>query len=265
MKHAASLVIIQLFFLSIVFGQSEWKSWNTAQLQFSINKRLDIKLSHMRAFDLSNGFKADFNQSTIQAGYELNRYWEVNAGFVKGGSNTLTDGSSRFTTRLSYKVRLAGSFNWTNSIQGEIHSANESRYRNRIIWSSRLATRKRLSILHLMPSVSYSLFYNIGGDPIQYYDAKTGLPVVRQTPDGFHRGRLMVGLNSKISRRFSMTFYYMSQQEFNLFTPEYRRINIVKPSTGRVVRAFDNYKVAGITCTYDIQLYSSDKRKNHGK
>jgi Protein of unknown function (DUF2490) len=254
------LFFVQLAVLTSINGQVGWKNWNTAQFQLSLSKKLDIKVSHMRAFDISNGFKTDFNQSAIQAGYELSRKWEVAAGFVKGGSSTLTDGSSRVTARLGYKVRLANVVNWSNSIQGEIHSATETRYRNRIIWTSRLAPRKRLDFLNLLPSVSYALFYNIGGSPIQYYDAKTGLPVVKQTPDGFHRGRLMLNLNSKINSHLTLSMYYMAQREFNLFTAEYRKINIVKPVTGRVTRAFDDYNVAGLTLTYDINLYPSNKK-----
>ncbi len=254
------LVFVQLAVLTSINGQVSWKSWNAAQLRVSISKKLDIRVSHMRAFDISNGLKADFNQTALQAGYELNRKWEITAGFIKGGSSTLTDGSSRVTARIGYKIRLAKVVNWSNSIQGEIHSAKETRYHNRIIWTSRLAPRKRLDFLKLLPSVSYALFYNIGGNPIQYYDAKTSLPVVKQTPDGFHRGRFMLNLNSKITSHLSISMYYMAQREFNLFSSDYRRMNIVKPTTGRIVRAFDEYNIAGMTLTYDINLYTSNKK-----
>jgi hypothetical protein len=125
--------------------------------------------------------------------------------------------------------------------------------------NSRLALRKRLDFLHLLPSASYSLFYNMGGNPIQYYDAETGLATVKQTPDGFHRGRLMLNLNSKISDHFSLSVYYMAQREFNLLTPDARKINIVKPATGKLVRAFDDFNTAGLTLSYDINLYHSNK------
>lgn len=254
------LFFIQLSFLISVNAQISWKGWNLAQLQFSVSKKLDVKLSHLRAFDISNGLNADFNQSAIHAEYELNRSWEVAAGFVKGGSSTLTDGSSRITARFGYKTRLANVVNWSNSIQGEVHSVKETRFRNRIVWTSRLSPRKRLDFLHLLPSVSYALFYNIGGNSLQYYDPKTGLPVVKQTPDGFHRGRLQFTMNSKITQHLSLSIYYMAQREFNLFSSEFRRINIVKPATGRVVRAFDDYNVAGLNLTYDINFYSSNKK-----
>lgn len=252
-------ILFQIVVVSVASGQTSWKSWNTAQVNLSLTKKLDLRLSHMRAFDLSNGFQPDFNQTSLHASYDLTRHLDIAAGYVKGGSNTLTDGSSRVTARIGYKIRIMRVLNWTNSIQGEQHSASETRYRNRVVLNSRLALRKRLGFLHLLPSASYSLFYNMGGNPIQYYDAETGLATVKQTPDGFHRGRLMLNLNSKISDHFSLSVYYMAQREFNLLTPDARKINIVKPATGKLVRAFDDFNTAGLTLSYDINLYHSNK------
>ncbi|MEK7226408.1 MAG: DUF2490 domain-containing protein [Bacteroidota bacterium] len=241
------------------YGQQEWKNWNTAQLNFSLTKKLDMKLSHMRAFDISTGFNPDFNQSSVHLNYDITKKADINACYTFGGSNSLSDGGSRVSLKLGYKVRLAKVVNWSNSIQGEVHSKSETRYQYRFIYSTRLSPRKRLDFLNLSPSVSYSLYYNIGGNPIQYYDSKTGVPTIKQTADGFHRGRLMLNLNSKISSSFSISVYYMSQQELNLFTPENRRMNIVKPTNGKVVRAFDNFNVVGLTLACELRLYKSKK------
>ncbi|MBI3140211.1 MAG: DUF2490 domain-containing protein [Sphingobacteriales bacterium] len=254
------LLAARLLFSTVLFAQTPWKNWNTAQLNLSLTRKMDLRISHLRAFDLANGFQKDFNQSSLHLGYELTRKWSISAGYVLGGNNTLSDGSSRVTARVGYKMKLAKVLNWSNSIQGELHAAAETRYRNRVVWNTRLAPRKRLDFLNLMPSASYSLFYNIGGNSIQYYDQKTGAPTVRKSPDGFHRGRLMLNLNSKITKQLSVSLYYMGQREFNLFTPEDRKMNIVKPATGRIVRAFDDFNVAGLTLTYDINLYHSNKK-----
>ena len=251
---------IFLFSAHISRSQTEWKNWNTAQLNFSLTKKLDIRFSHLKAFTISNGFSSDFNQSSIHASYDLTKKLDINAGYTFGGSNTLTDGGSRVSLRLGYKIKLADVLSWTNAVQAEIHSKSETRYHQRIILSSRLSPRKRLEFLNLSPAISYSLFYNIGGSPIQYYDSKTGEPTVKQTPDGFHRGRLMINLNSKLTKHFSVAVFYMMQREFNLFTPEFRRMNITKPTNGRIVRPFDNYNVLGLTLQYDIDLYSKKKK-----
>lgn len=249
---------ILLFSVSISRSQNDLKNWNTAQLNLSLTKKLDLRFSHLRAFNITNGYGSDFNQSTAQLSYDLTKKLDIAAGYTLGGSSSLTDGGSRITVKLGYKVKLANVLNWSNSIQGEMHSASETRYHYRLIYNTRLSPKKRLDFLNLSPALSYSLFYNIGGDPIQYYDSKTGIPTVRQTPDGFHRGRLMINLNSKVTKQFSVSVYYMMQREFNLFTNEYQRMNITKPTTGRIVRAFDNFNVVGLTLQYNIDLYSKN-------
>lgn len=251
--------VILLFSVSTSWSQNDLKNWNTAQLNLSLTKKLDLRFSHLEAFNISNGYSSDFNQSTVHLGYDLNRKLDIAAGYTFGGSGSLTDGGSRITAKLGYKVKLAKVLSWSNSIQGEVHSTSETRYHYRLIYTTRLSPKKRLDFLNLSPSLSYSLFYNIGGNPIQFYDSKTAAPTVRQTPDGFHRGRLMVNLNSKVTKHFSLSAYYMMQREFNLFTPENRRMNITKPTTGRIVRAFDSYNVVGLTLQYDIDLYSKKK------
>jgi hypothetical protein len=251
--------ILFLLSASISNAQNDWKNWNTAQLNLSFTKKIDLRFSHLRAFNISNGYSSEFNQSSAHLSYDLTKKFQVDAGYTFGGSASLTDGGSRVSVKLGYKAKIASVLSWSNSIQGEVHSRAETRYHYRVIYATRLSTKNRLDFLNLSPSVSYSLFYNIGGSPIQYYDSKTGEPAVRQTPDGFHRGRLMFNLNSKITKHFSLSVYCMMQREFNLFVSRYHRMNITKPTNGRVVRAFDNFNVAGLTLQYDIDLYSKKK------
>lgn len=248
-----------LFSASTSWSQNDLKNWNTAQLNLSFSKKLDLRISHLRAFNVTDSYTSDFNQSSAHLSYDLSKKIDITAGYTFSGSNSLTDGGSRITGKLGYKIKLADVFNWSNAIQAEIHSKNETRYHYRIIWNTRFSLKKRLDFLNLAPSLSYSLFYNIGGNTIQYYDSKTGNPAVRQTPDGFHRGRLMMNLNSKITKHTSLSLYYMMQREFNFLTSEYRKMNITKPATGRIVRAFDNYNVIGLTLQHDINLYSKKK------
>jgi len=256
---ARLFAVVLVFSASTSYSQYELKNWNTAQLNFSVSKKLDLRLSHLRAFNITNGFSNDFNQSSAQLSYDLTKKLDMAAGYTIGGSGSLSDGGSRVVAKLGYKIKLSGVLSWSNTIQGEIHSKSEIRYHYRIIYTTKLSAKKRLDFLNLSPSVSYSLFYNIGGIPIQYYDSKTNAPAVRQTPDGFHRGRLLFNLNSKVTKHFSVAAYYMMQREFNLFVSDYHRINITKPTTGRIVRAFDNFNVIGLTLQYDIDLYSKKK------
>lgn len=253
------MAVVLLSSATTIHSQTDLKNWNTAQLNLSVTKKLDLRLSHLRAFDITNGYNSDFNQSSAIVSYQLTKKIDIAAGSTFSGSNSIADGGSRATARLGYKMKIADVLNWSNAVQAEVHSKSETRYHYRFIYTTRLSPRKRLDFLNLSPAVSYSLFYNIGGNTIQYYDNKTGAPTVRQTPDGFHRGRLMINLNSKVTKHFSVAAYYMMQREFNLFTSDYRKMNITKPTTGRIVRAFDNFNVLGLTLQYDIDLYAKKK------
>lgn len=257
-----TLFLSSLFLASIFSAnaQNDLKSWNSAQLNLSFTKKLDLRFSHLRGYNISNGFSNDFSQSSIRIDYDFNKRFSMSTGVILG-SLSAADGANRFLLRGTYKIPLADVLNWSNSIQGEIHSSNETRYRYRLIYITRLSTKRRLDFLRLSPSVSYSLFYNIGGNPIQYYD-KNEAPVVQQTPDGFHRGRLSLNLNSKITKNLSLSVYYMMQREFNLFTDDYHKINIVNPVTGKIIRRFQNYNVIGTTLSFDFNLY---KRKSESK
>ena len=183
-------IFFSSLFLASIFSvdaQNDLKSWNSAQLNLSFTKKLDLRLSHLRGYNISNGFSSDFSQSSIHMDYDFNKRFSMSTGAILG-SISAADGANRFVLRGTYKIPVADLLSWSNSIQSEIHSSNETRYRYRLIYITRLATKKRLEFLRLSPSVSYSLYYNIGGNLIQYYD-KNGVPTVKQTPDGFHRGR----------------------------------------------------------------------------
>lgn len=248
-----TLFTLFLLFLNSASAQNDLKSWNAAQLNLSLTQKLDFRVGYLRAYNISNGFANDFSQSTIHLGYDLTKRFSLGAGAVIGSLSS-ADGANRATLRATYKVPVAGMLNWSNALQGEIHSTNENRYRQRVLLISKLSTKKKLSPLRLSPSVSYTLFYNIGGDPLQYYD-KTGQATIRQTPDGFHRGRLSFNLNSKITRHFYLAVYYMMQREFNLWADEYHSINVVNPTTGKVQRRFQDYNVIGTTLSFDLNLY----------
>ena len=236
-------------------GQKELKSWNTAQLDLALTRKLDIRFSHLRAYNLSQQFIHEFNQSAIHVDYDLTKKFSLSAGVTLSPSLSNAEGKNRVSLRATHKVLLADALSWSNSLQAELHSAIETRYRERMIFITRLGMKKRLNFLRISPSVSWFLFYNIGGNPVQYYDAKTGDPVAKQAANGFHRGRLNFNLNSKISRHLSLSVYYMMQREFNLFTDEFHRINVVNPNTGKVVRPFDNFSVLGLSFSYGINLY----------
>jgi len=251
MNKAFIVFLIILFHSKSSFAQKEWRNWNSAEVSYEVNKKLDLKLTQLFSFNITDSFTNNFNQSSLQADYDLNKHVSLRAAamftnFPSSGTNTM-----RGILRFSYKFNPLKFLTWTNSIQTEYHSNQETRYRERIIYVSRLSLKKRLKFLRLSPSVTYWLFYNIGGDPIRHYDA-TGAKTY-STPDGFHRSRLFINLNSKINSKFQVSLYYMNQQEFNFLTPENRKMNVISPVTGKVYRAFDKYNVLGVTGILELK------------
>ena len=257
-KNKISLLII-FFLLSVgnSFSQTVWNGWGTVNLSVPVTKKLDVRLGHMRAYEF-NGGKNSFNQTQLRLEYDILKNTKLYAGALVNEIPSSTKGvRKRAFVRMAYKARLFDALNFTNGIHGEINSKEENRFKYRAMLYSSLALKHRLTALNLQPSVTYNLFYNIGGDSLQYYD-KSGLKTIKQTADGFHRGRLYLNLNSKINNRFSVTAYAMFQREFNLFTDANHSINVINPRTGNVARSFDNINVAGLT--FDISL-----GKNGGK
>lgn len=255
-------ILLTLFALGSVgvYAQTEWKAWTGANLSFSFSRKLDLRLSHLRSYDLETTVKNGFNQSAAILGYDLSRKLSISGGVMHTASPSSGSATQRYLARISAKFPIAG-LTWTNSLQGEWHSPSETRFRERIIFISRINNRKRLDFLNLTLSATFWMYYNIGGNQLRYFDDQ-GTVIGRNTPDGFHRYRLFLNASSRISKNFSVSLYVMRQQEFNLTNSEFNKINVVHPVTGRVYRPFSNFNVAGINLAYDIQLY---KKSNHKK
>lgn len=258
-------LLTSLFFFGAIsaYAQNDLKSWNSLGLNLSLSKKTDLSIGHLRSYDINNSFINDFNQSSLSIDHDFTKRFSMSGGAVIGGFSS-ADGASRLTLRSTYKVPIADLLNWSNAIQGELHSSGETRYRSRIRYITRLTTKKRLDFIRLQPSVSYSLYYNIGGNPINYYDQNAAF-AVQQTPDGFHRGRLSLNLNSKLTKNFSVSLYGMMQREFNLFSDDYHKINVLNPVSGKTVRSFNNYNVIGTSATFNFDLYKKKSKSKKNK
>lgn len=250
-KIIATLSFFTLFVTTLT-AQQEWKNWNAIRIEAPITKKFDVEIGHTRSYNISNQYKNDFNQTAFQFQYRQNRKWSFSTGaqFLKPVGSTGT--RTRVFVRAAYTTRIIDKqLNWTNSLRVDHNSVNETRFRQRIILGTRLSLRNRLSFLNLSPSVSYNLFYNIGGNSIPYYDAENKL-IERSTPDGFHRGRFVVNLNSKINDYLQLSVYLMAQREFNLLSSPTNKMNVFDPVRNRVIRPFDNYNVVGLTLGFSL-------------
>jgi hypothetical protein len=258
LKKQLLLVIIINCSATQLYAQTDWLNWNGVTVSGSISNRFSARVGHTRAYNLSNNYTGVFSQSHLQFTYELNKKWDLQGGLQLIAPADTNETRKRVFVRVANTIRLTKNINWTNSLRAETNSKNENRFRQRIIFTTRLGLRKRLYFLKLAPSLSYSLFYNIGGNPIRYYDKDAQL-IARQTPDGFHRSRFTINLNSKITNYFSLSFYYMRQQEFNFLTQHTRKMNVFDPVRNRTLRPFNNYNTLGLTAQFNINPLIKNK------
>jgi hypothetical protein len=259
LKSKYALLLIFLLLALTGIGQSEWKNWDGLNFNLGVAKKTDLQLNHLRSYDISQSFENSFNQWSIGLDYDFTKKISGKIGFRQTRFPAGNVSTNRFLARVTYRIRLGEAINWSNGIQGEIHSANQNLYNHRIIFMTRVAARRRLDFLRLSPSVSYWLYYNAGGSAIQYYD-EAGSPLVKETPDGIHRGRFTLKLNSKINNYFSLSLYYMNQHEFNLAG---NNINVTDPDTGKIARPFNNFQVVGLSLSFSYDLYKKKKSKQH--
>lgn len=263
-------------------SQSEWKNWNSAVVTGNLSKKWSMRLGMLQSFIITDGYRREFGQFAFQTDYFFNRHFSLRTGTMFTYSPSPGESNQykvRYYLRGSWKSRLNKTFNLTNAIQVEHHLQNqnsswieqEERYSERIIYVGRLALNKRLKFrnglkflnkLQLAPSLSYWLYYNIGGDSIPYYNAD-GDKVAENEPNGFHRGRIIVNINSRVTDYLSLSLYYMNQSEFNFLTPQYREINSIRyrsdGSIRRVYRPFDDYNVIGLSAMFNFDLYKKKK------
>lgn len=241
-------------FYHMSWAQSkEWQTWASINLKVPLSKKMTFSANQLASFSPKEAFAARFLQTSAAVSVGVNKNFSLRLG---DQLNNIPGKSKRFRNRIYLRGTLSNKavnfLKLSHSLQAELHDRNETRYRQRFILINKVSPRRRFSALSLRPSIAYSLYYNIGGDALQYYD-KTGNPTVQQTADGLHRGRFSASLNSRISRHFQATIYYINQEEFNLLSSEHRNINVMNPSTGRISRPYNNFQAIGLTFQFTIK------------
>lgn len=247
-------LLLSILFIIKLGSAQEWKNWNSASLHLAFTKKMELSVSHLRSYNISSSFANGFNQTGINLDYDLTKRLSAKAGYAL--TSFPADGVSapKYLLRTTCKLPLGKKVTWANSVQGEMHTA-EKNYNYRIIYITRFSPKHRFGFLQLSPSISYWLFYNIGGRAIQYFD-ESGSPLAKETPDGFHRGRFILNLNSKVNKNLSVSLYYLNQHEFNLTGND---VNVVNPQNGKIARPFSNYQVAGVSLSLAFDLYKRNR------
>ncbi len=242
------ILIFSLFFLGIsnqAFGQYETRLWNSYGIAAPLTKNLNIKGSLLKSLDLSSPeIQTSFNW------YALN--WTVDLGTAWMNLPNAKRTTNRVFIEGTHRLNLDKKFVLRNSLQFERHNDAEQRFDYRFIWSSRIGFRKRLDFLHIAPSLTYNLFYNIGGSPVRYFN-KQDEEIARDAANGLHRGRITANFNFKLSDQLRLSIYYMNQHEFNLVLSESNKINVANPNNGRIQRPFNNQHIIGLALSYQLK------------
>jgi hypothetical protein len=250
-KQSFTILAVFIFQFNFLQAQTDLKAWAAISVKIPVAKKISFDIEHLRGYNITTNWQNEFNQLQGRLEIKLNKKINLFFGDLITATPNSTEIKNRVFSRITCKTKLGNLFRLQNGLQAEWNSKNENRFRYRFIASSRLYLKKRLTAMHLSPSVTGFLFYNGGGKGIQYYDDNKQ-PLVKQTPDGFHRGRILFNINSKISDRFNIGFYYMMQREFNFLNNINHSINYQNPLTGKITRPFDNYNVAGITLAINL-------------
>lgn len=252
LKFALFYVFVALFHSYSGAQQKPLQNWNSVGITIPTGKKTDFRFNELGSFIPSNGYSLLFAQTMAAISYDVTKHFSLKFGdalnYIPGSTNSLRN---RIFVKGTIDNKFSEVLKAEHSLQFELHDKNETRYHERIIFINRLSLRHRFSPLNLRPSLSYSLYYNIGGKTVQYFD-KVGDPTVAQTPDGFHRGRFYAMLNSKISKHFQLNLYFMNQKEFNFLAPQNKQINVYNPSTGKLSRPYDNFNALGLSLQYSL-------------
>ncbi|MFL0684868.1 MAG: DUF2490 domain-containing protein [Algoriphagus aquaeductus] len=234
-------------------AQYETRIWNSYSVVMPLQKDLSLRGTYMKSLAISESpVKTSFNWYSLRLNYKYNKDWN----FELGGAWMGLPGRDRTTFRTmvegTHRMVLNKKFVLRNSLQLEAHNDQEPRFDYRAIYSSRLGLRKRLDLLKVAPSITYSLFYNLGGDPIRYFNDR-GEQIARKAANGLHRGRIMANFNFKVSDPIRLSVYYINQHEFNLVFSETNKINVLNPTNGRIQRPFNNQHILGISLSYQLK------------
>lgn len=247
-----SLIVIAIFFANQLHAQERTKVWNTFSLGMPLTDNLDARVAYLHSTDITDEGRNNFNWYQIRLAYRINSTWSTRVGTAWLSIPSSNRTTNRIFVNAIYRKKLNRRLVLRSGIQFETHSEEEYRFDHRVILSSRLGLRKRLKFLRVAPSLSYGLFYNIGGANIRYFNNE-GEEIARKPANGFHRGRILANFNFKISDPIRLSLYYMNQHEFNLGFSPTNQINVLNPNTGRIQRPFNNFHVIGLSVSYQLK------------
>ena len=250
-----ALCLILIFTANAQITESEnIMLWTT----LGINKKLDDKfsISYYQLHSLSlRDNRFNFIQPDLDISYELNKDWDVSIGYSPTFSLDLVKGNQLLYHRVSADIKLSTKlskrFRMKNSVTAEYHFTERSKFKQRYYYRLDVYYRDTKLPWRLRPFLTQKLYWYSNGRLLQYYaidGAKTDLV----SPDGLHAYRLKAGIKLYPSDDFSFSIYFQKQKEFNTNIFGSRDINSLNPNSNKVRRAFYDFSVIGISCSYKL-------------
>lgn len=236
----------------LLFAQEEMRVWTSYQAQARLSEGWQISAGQTFMFS-QQPFELSSIQNAANLMYRFNGKYNASFGYVRSSdpSDPDQEARNRLQARFGYRAKL-GKFRVTNSLRGEWHFPEASKFEYRIRYGLRVSRGNWGLPLNTTPFINNELHYYLSGRPLQYRD-ELGNPLVRQSPDGLHAHRITIGASFRPFNGAYATLSYMKQTEFNL-GDRYREINVTDPRDGRILRPFNNFSVLTLSFAYRLDL-----------
>ena len=262
MKTKQSIIYIFLIFIGFTYISRAQITENHHQMiwtSFSLNKKISNKFNvnyfQLHSIDL-NSSKLNFIQSKFSFNFKLQKHLNFSLGYSPTFSLDGVAGNQlvyhRVSARLRIKTKLPVHLYMKNSIVGEYHFTQRSKWQERYYYRLDLEYRNKHHMPWKMrPFISQKFYWYRNGRLLQYYDAggnKTDL----RSPNGLHAYRFQAGIKVYPIKKWHFTFYYLKQKEFNSSLFGSKEINSLNPNSGKIRRAFYDFAVLGFTLSHKL-------------
>jgi len=229
--------------------------WTSFSLNKKINKKFNINYLQLHSIDLYSS-KLNFIQSKFSFNYKLKKHLSLSLGYSPTFSLDGVAGNQliyhRVSTRIRLKTKLPAHLYMKNSIVGEYHFTQRSKWQERYYYRLDLEYRNKNHMpWRMRPFISQKLYWYQNGRLLQYYDTD-GNKVDLSSPNGLHAYRLQAGIKIYPIRKWHFTLYYLKQKEFNTSLFNAKNINSLNPVSGKIRKSFYDFTVLGISISHRL-------------
>jgi len=228
--------------------------WTTLGVNKKLNDKFSLSYYQLHSFSLKDS-RFNFIQPDLEIEYELNKNWDASVGYSPTFSLDNVQGNQLLYHRVSADIKvstkLGKRIRMKNSITGEYHFTQRSKFKQRYYYRLDLYYRNTKLPWKLRPFITQKLYWYANGRDLQYYDAN-GTKTDLTPPNGLHAYRIKTGIKLYPMDDFSFAIYFQKQKEFNSTLFGGRDINSLNPNSNSIRRSFYDFSVIGISCSYKL-------------